>query len=108
VAGGVVVVVVVGDDEVVDVGLLLELLLVDVVDGEEVVDDVVVAGVLLVELELVLPPPLIQPLATTLKNKTPTKSREINPFFIFIPPALVLGDTVSSSVIYIPCASVPP
>ncbi len=106
-AGGVVVVVVVGDDDVVDVGLLVELLLVVVVDDEGVGEELVVAGVLLVGLELVLPPPLIQPLATTLKTKTPTKSREINPLFIFIPPALVLGDTVSSSVIYIPCASVP-
>ena len=98
------VVVVVEGDEVVDV----ELLLVDVVDGEEVVEEVVVAGLLVVGLERVLPPPpLIHPLATTLKTKTPTKSRVIKPFFIFIPPALVLGDTVSSSVIYIPCASLP-
>ncbi len=90
---------VVEGDEVVDV----ELLLVGVVDGEEVV----VAGLLVVGLELVVVPPPIQPLATTLKTKTPTKSRVIKPFFIFIPPALVLGDTVSSSVIYIPCASLP-
>ncbi len=82
----------------------MELLLVGVVEDEEVV----VVGLLVAELELVVVPPPIQPLATTLKTKTPTKSRVIKPFFIFIPPALVLGDTVSSTVIYIPCASPSP
>jgi hypothetical protein len=88
-----------GGAVVVSVGLGLE-----VVELGELVVVSVGLGELVVELGL-SPPGDIQPLATTLRTKTPTKSRANSPFFIPLSPALILGDIVSSTVIYISCAS---
>jgi hypothetical protein len=76
VSGGVVVVVV--GVVVVSLGVVVVSL------GLEVV---VSLGLLVVVLLGLSPPEEIQPLATTLKTKTPTKSRANNPFFISLSPA---------------------
>ena len=73
-----------GDVVVVVVGVVVVSLGVVVVSlGVEVVS-LGLLGVVVVGLS---PPEEIQPLATTLKTKTPTKSRANNPFFISLSPA---------------------